>query len=166
MPQLDISTFLPQLFWLFISFGLLYFLLSKLCLPGLAKIFDERDAKVAENLKAAHIAKDRAVSVRKEYEKILAEASRSKREMLSSASEEITDMLELKLKEFDKELLLLVNDSEKKMKSFEKNADIDVSNIAKEVALSIISSLGAPDVDEKSFVAAFEKVKSEGLYGV
>ena len=164
MPQLDISTFLPQLFWLFISFGLLYFLLSKVCLPGLTKIFDERDAKIAENLKAAHIAKDRAVSVRKEYEKILAEASRTKREMLSNSSKEISEMLELKLKEFDKDLLLLVSKSEEKMKSFEKDVDIDVNKIAKEVAISIMSNLGAPDVDEKSFVTAFEKVKSEGLY--
>ena len=164
MPQLDISTFFSQLFWLFISFGLLYFLLNKVCLPGLTKILDERDFKIAENLKAAHIAKDRAISIRNEYEKVLAEASKTKREMLSNASKEIAEMLELKLKEFDKDLLILVSNSEKKMKSFEKEVDIDVNNVAREVALSIMTNFGSPNVNEESFVKAFEKVKSEGLY--
>ena len=43
-PPLDPGTFAPQLFWLAISFGLLYSLLKRFALPRVAAVIDERDS--------------------------------------------------------------------------------------------------------------------------
>jgi len=46
MPQLDISTYPSLIFWLFISFGLVYVSLSYFFLPKLKKTFQERQEKI------------------------------------------------------------------------------------------------------------------------
>ncbi len=53
LPQLDISTFPTQLFWLTVSFGLLYGLMSRVTLPRVDRLISERDATVASNLEEA-----------------------------------------------------------------------------------------------------------------
>ena len=43
-PQLDISTYASQVFWLFISFVLIYALMSKVALPKVGAVIDTRNA--------------------------------------------------------------------------------------------------------------------------
>ena len=43
MPQLDITTYSSQIFWLVVSFGVLYFFVSRFFLPKVKGIFVDRD---------------------------------------------------------------------------------------------------------------------------
>ena len=42
MPQFDPNTFLPQLFWLLVTFGLLYVVLGRALLPRIAGVLEAR----------------------------------------------------------------------------------------------------------------------------
>ncbi|MFK7974162.1 MAG: hypothetical protein AB8B66_04815 [Rickettsiaceae bacterium] len=53
MPQFDISSFISQLFWLSIVFGLLYFLVSKVIAPKAESIFTARNRYFEDNVKYA-----------------------------------------------------------------------------------------------------------------
>ena len=164
MPQLDISTFIPQLFWFFISFGLLYFLLSKICLPKLVKIFDERDLQISQNLKAARLAKDEALKLKLEYELILTQAAKTKENMIAKSSKELTELMESKLSSLDQELKALANDSEKRMQLFEKEAQSEIVKISEAAILEILNKLGSTDIDKNLIMKNLEKTKSEGSY--
>ena len=166
MPQLDISTFLPQLFWLFISFGLLYFLLSKLCLPKIAKIMEQRDFAIAENLKSAHLAKDQAVKLKSEYEAIMLNSAKAKSEDLAKASKELSQMIDDKLASFDKELNDLILESEKRMKDFEIISANEIEAIAKEASLAILANIENAKPKEELVSKAIKKIKSEGSYDI
>ena len=73
-PPLETETFAGQLVWLSITFVLLYVLLSKLVLPRLGGILENRRSTIATDLDDAAAMKQRAEDAGAAYEKALAEA--------------------------------------------------------------------------------------------
>ena len=53
MPQLDTSLWPPQLFWLAISFALLYFIVSRLIVPCTGGVMELRNTTVSADFAAA-----------------------------------------------------------------------------------------------------------------
>ena len=60
MPQLDPEFWFSQVFWLIITFGFLYLVLSKLVLPKISDNLETRKSQVLDNLELAE--KQRNVS--------------------------------------------------------------------------------------------------------
>ena len=74
MPQLDATTWPPQLFWLAVTFLVLYFIISKVVIPRTGGVIEGRKNQIDSDLNAAQRFKadtDKAVA---DYEKALAEA--------------------------------------------------------------------------------------------
>lgn len=141
MPQLDLSTFVPQLFWLVVTFGFLYYLLSKFCLPQLTNIFVRRELQISEDMKAAYLAKDEALRLQSECDLILSNAAKVKSEMLLDASRELAKILEQKLVELDIELQDLTNKSQDSMSSFEVSMALEIDKIANEASKAILIAI-------------------------
>jgi len=75
MPQLvQIHTYLGQIFWLFVTFGLLYIVLWKAALPRVSTILQERQERIDEDLRKAEEFKQEADDAIAAYEKLVAEA--------------------------------------------------------------------------------------------
>ena len=164
MPQLDVSTFSSQLFWLIISFSLLYLLLSKLCLPSLNKILQERDFKVSSALKRAHQAKAEAERVKAEYQAILDHAVQNKNLMINKAIKDLSNIADEKIAEHDKKCAKLIKSSEKKMKDFEDSSKENIEQIAKDASNTILNNVFGVNSSEKSITKALEEVR--GSYDV
>ena len=80
LPQLDAHTFAPQLFWLVLTFVALYFILSKVALPRIGEVLEERADRIARDLGAAQRLKDDTDKALADYEKALADARHSGQE--------------------------------------------------------------------------------------
>ncbi|RTK92041.1 MAG: hypothetical protein EKK61_06575 [Rickettsiales bacterium] len=63
MPQFDVSTFYAQLIWLFIVFGSLYYIVSKLIAPRVESILTNRNSYVEENINNAQECNDKVKSL-------------------------------------------------------------------------------------------------------
>lgn len=74
LPQFDFSTWGSQIFWLVVTFGALYFILSKFILPALASGIAERSDRIADDLAAAERMQREAEHANTEYERGLADA--------------------------------------------------------------------------------------------
>lgn len=163
MPQLDISTFLPQLFWLVVSFSLLYYILNKFCLPKIGNIFHERDSKISHALSKAERNKKAASRLKEDYEEILAQAMKTKSNMISEALKEISTDIDHKITEHELGMKIIISESEQKIKEFKKNSKDDVKHIAAEAAEDILSSL----FDVKTTKATILKqIESRGDHGI
>ncbi|HEY1430196.1 MAG TPA: F0F1 ATP synthase subunit B', partial [Stellaceae bacterium] len=74
MPQLDVSTFAPQLVWLAISFVVLYLLMAKIGLPRVNAIIEARRNRLDDDLARAAQFKAEAEAAIAAYQKTMAEA--------------------------------------------------------------------------------------------
>ena len=53
MPQLNPEFWISQIFWLTLTFGILYIILSKLILPKISDNLESRKSQILENIEAA-----------------------------------------------------------------------------------------------------------------
>ena len=73
-PQLDASSYPSQVFWLVVSFVVLYGLMSKLALPRVTEVLERRRSQKGANLQQAEQWNEEAEKVKAAYEKSLAQA--------------------------------------------------------------------------------------------
>jgi F-type H+-transporting ATPase subunit b len=74
LPQLDTALFPAQLFWLAVSFALLYALMAFVALPSVRRTQDKRAAVISDDLAAAAKANEEAKALMAAYEKALRDA--------------------------------------------------------------------------------------------
>ena len=70
-PPLDPATFVPQLVWLAIAFGLLYLLLSRVALPRVGEVIEERADRIRRDLDQAEKLKAETEGALAAYEQAL-----------------------------------------------------------------------------------------------
>ena len=71
MPQLNPEFWVSQIFWLIITFGILYVVLSKLILPKISANLETRKSQILENIEAAEKKREESEQKIEEYEKIV-----------------------------------------------------------------------------------------------
>jgi len=75
MPQLDLSTFSPQLVWLLITFVALYLVVWKVALPRIVDVRDSRQRRIEDDLGKAEALREEAATALAALEKSHADAS-------------------------------------------------------------------------------------------
>ena len=147
MPQLDFSTFIPQIFWLFVSLSILYLILSKYALPRVSDVIEERKDIIAHDIDEA---KKFSLDSKKAIEDLTLKMSKAK-----SESQQIVNnaLIEVKSKnETKKEKIILeINDelldAEKEIFEKKEIALKDVTKISKELAKEMLDNLSIGKVD-------------------
>ncbi len=86
MPQFDLSQFPGQIFWLGVTFLVLYWVMSKIALPRIGEVLDARANRIGADLDRAASLKAEADQTRATYEKTLGE-SRAKAQEVGRATE-------------------------------------------------------------------------------
>ncbi len=93
LPQLDPAFFPGQLFWLAVTFGLLYVLMAYVALPGVRRALDKRQAVIEADLAAAAAANGDAKNILSSYEKALADARAKAHVLLNDVKEQASKEL-------------------------------------------------------------------------
>ena len=84
LPQLDISTFPSQIFWLVIMGITLYVLMAKCALPRIEKIMQSRNEFVRDNLHRAADLRHKAENVKMDYDRTLHQAENNAKDFLTN----------------------------------------------------------------------------------
>jgi F-type H+-transporting ATPase subunit b len=74
LPQFVIGSWPGQIFWLAVSFAILYFVLSRSLLPRIGAVIEDRRDKIADDLDEAGRLQRQATDARERHEKALADA--------------------------------------------------------------------------------------------
>jgi F-type H+-transporting ATPase subunit b len=90
MPQLDISTFSPQIIWLIITFLILYVLMAKVALPRIGNILEQRQNRIDDNLDMAQHLRNESNIDAESYDKAITEAREQARKAIQETTEEMS----------------------------------------------------------------------------
>ena len=74
MPQLNPEFWISQIFWLTLTFGILYIILSKLILPKISANLELRKSQIQENIEAAEKQREDSELKLKEFEEIISKS--------------------------------------------------------------------------------------------
>lgn len=141
MPQLDISTFTPQIIWLIITFGVLYLLMAKLALPRIGSILEQRQNRIEDNLAMAQNLKRESEVDAKSYETAILEAREQARTSTQLAIKEMSEESQRRQSELNDRLVNEVKSAEERIAQARKKAMSNISEMAEDIVLDAAESL-------------------------
>lgn len=159
-PPFDTSTFAGQLFWLAISFGLLYWLMSKVALPRVTDILEQRKTRIEGDLASASKAQADADEAAAAYEKTLADARNGAQATAKDMNAKISAEAETKRVALETELNARLAEAEKRIAATKTAAMSNVSSIAEDVTGNIVQQLTGKTPDAATVKAAIAALKS------
>lgn len=152
-PPFDQSTFGSQLLWLAITFGLLYYLMSKVALPRIANILEVRRDRIASDLGEAERLKRETDEAIASYEQSLAEARQKAHGIAHTAREEAKSHIEAEFSKVEADIAKQLDAADEKIASVKKAAMGEVDSIANSTAEAVVEQImgkavGASEVAE------------------
>ena len=146
MPQLDISTFVPQIFWLAVSFAVLYVLMSRVALPRMTAILEMRAGRIEGDLKEARRLKAEADAAVAAYEQSLASARAAAQAEIAGTNARITAEQDRRRQEIEASLSAQAATAEARIRAIRDAAMSDLQIVAADVARTMASKLTGTDI--------------------
>jgi F-type H+-transporting ATPase subunit b len=159
-PPFDSAHFASTLIWLAISFGLLYYLMSKIALPRVENILKARADKIASDLKSAHVAREKSEKAAADHDRSIAEAKTKAQGLAQQTQAKINAETDAKHKALEAELNAKLASAEKQIVETKTTAMASVESIAKDAAAAIVERLTGRPADPSAVAAAVAKAKS------
>ena len=141
LPQLDITTWPSQLFWLLVLFTAGYIIMAKLVTPRIGAILEARRAKLDDDLGKARAASKDAARTRAEYETDLDAARGEATETAKTAAAEAAKKAEASEAKIAKKLADKVAKAEAKLAIARSDALGNLNNVAAEAAMVAVAKL-------------------------
>ena len=116
MPQLNPEFWISQIFWLTITFGFLYIILSKLILPKISANLETRKSQIMENIESAEKQRKDSEEKIKEYDKIIQDSRIKAKNYFNQAREKVLKDISKKRESLDKDLSEEINKAELEIK--------------------------------------------------
>ena len=163
MPQLNPEFWVSQIFWLIITFGILYVVLSKLILPKISANLENRKSQILENIEAAEKQREESEQKIKEYEKIIQSSKNEAKNYFKQAREEVLKDISIKKETLEKELDEEVNKAEIEIKTFRDSAPEKIKKIAVETSSDLLQKLIGAEVNSSSISAIVEDLSRKKM---
>ena len=156
MPQLNPEFWISQIFWLIITFGVLFIVLTKVILPKISDNLETRKSQILENIETADKQKEESQKKIDEYEKIILESKIKAKNYFNDAREKILEDINKKRAALEKDLDEEISSTENELSEFKKSSGDKVIKIAAETSAELIKELIGEGVNSSSIAAIVE----------
>jgi F-type H+-transporting ATPase subunit b len=153
MPQLNPEFWVSQIFWLTLTFGILYIVLSKLILPKISDNLESRKSQILENIEAAEKQRQNSEEKLKEYEEIVSKSKMEAKNIFNQAREKALKDISAKKEVLDKQIDDEIGKAEEEIKELQKGAADKINKIAIETSSELIQKLIGAEINNSSISA-------------
>ncbi|BDU60030.1 F0F1 ATP synthase subunit B' [Candidatus Rickettsia kotlanii] len=147
MPQFDIATYYSQIFWLIVTFGLLYIFVYKFITPKAEEIFNNRQTNIQDNITQANTLTIEVEKLNKYYneeiDKTKAEIDRLKKEKMDSLESEFL----IKKKNLEQDLKNAINQNIEDINLAAKQFRTNKNAAIIKLAVNIIEKIAGTKAD-------------------
>ena len=153
MPQLNPEFWISQIFWLTITFGILYVVLSKLILPKISANLELRKSQISDNIEAADKQREGSESKLKEYDEDIAKSKTEAKNIFTQAREKALKDINAKKEVLDNQIDEEVKKVEEEINILRLEAPTKINKIAIETSSELIQKLIGAEVNNSSISA-------------
>jgi len=156
MPQLNPEFWVSQIFWLTLTFGILYVVLSKIILPKISVNLESRKSEIQENIEAAENQRQMSESKLLEYNKILSKSKLEAKNIFKDAREKAMQDINSKKEVLNNQIDDEIKKAEQEIVLLRKTAPEKINKIAIDTSSVLVQKLIGADVNNSSISAIVE----------
>ena len=166
MPQLNPEFWISQIFWLVLTFGILFFILSKFVLPNISENLENRKSQILSNIEEAENQRNNSEKKLKEYEEIIVNSRNQAKIIINEAKAKILNDINLKKEALDKEISSEISLVETEIQDLKRKSPEKINQIAVDTASDLLKQLIGADVNKSNISAIVEDLskKRKGKY--
>ena len=153
MPQLNPEFWISQIFWLTLTFGILYVVLSKLILPKISENLELRKSQIQENIEAADKQRQSSDAKLKEYDEIISKSKLDANNIFKQARENVLKEINNKKEILDKQIEDELEKAEQEITKLKKGSLEKINKIAIETTSELLVKLIGTEVNNSSISA-------------
>ena len=168
MPQLNPEFWISQIFWLTLTFGILYVVLSKIILPKISVNLESRKSEIQENIEAAEKQRENSESKLKEYNEIVLRSKLEAKNIFKDAREKAMQDINSKKEALNNQIDDEIKKAEQEIVLLKKTAPEKINKIAIDTSSELVQKLIGADVNNSSISAIVEdlsKRNGDKYYG-
>ena len=158
MPQLDLSTWPSQIFWLAITFFALYLVMSRIAIPRTGGVIEQRKSTINGDVAAAQRLKTDVDSTIKSYEAALADSRAKSQAIVTQNRAELNAEIEAERAKLGAALDHKSAEAAKLIATARAKALTSVEAVAADIASDIVSELAGIKVTKAAAAEAVAKV--------
>ena len=156
MPQLNPEFWISQVFWLVLTFGILYLVLSKLVLPKISDNLETRKSQILENIETAEKQREESEDKIKQFEKIILESKIEAKNYFNDRRQEILEDINKKRIALEKDIDDEISAVEEEINKLKNTSGEKITKIAIETSSDLINQLIGEEVNNSSISAIVE----------
>ncbi|MEC9078412.1 MAG: F0F1 ATP synthase subunit B' [Pseudomonadota bacterium] len=161
MPQLDFATFPTQIFWLCITFLLLYLVMWKVVIPRISGVLEERQSRVENDLERAEQLQLEATSVLAAYEESISNGKLESQKIIQEATLQIAESQAHREAEALERISAMTAEAEGKINAARNDAIADIRSVAAELVQITVLKLSGSEVSREEALSTIETVDQE-----
>ena len=168
MPQLNPEFWISQIFWLTLTFGILYIVLSKLILPKISANLELRKSQIQDNIEAAEKQRKDSESKLKEYDDIIFKSKLEAKNIFKDSREKVIKDINNKKETLENQINEEIKKAEKEVEVVKKNAPEKINRIAIEASSDLVKKLIGAEINNSSISAIVDdlsKKNGDKYYG-
>jgi len=168
MPQLNPEFWISQIFWLTLTFGILYIVLSKLILPKISANLELRKSQIQDNIEAAEKQRKDSESKLKEYDDIIFKSKLEAKNIFKDSREKVIKDINNKKESLENQINDEIKKAEKEIEVVKKSAPGKINKIAIEASSELVKKLIGAEINNSSISAIVDdlsKKNGDKYYG-
>ena len=156
MPQLNSEFWISQIFWLILTFGILYLVLSKLVLPKISDNLENRKSQILDNIETAEKQREESEDKIKQFEKIILESKIEAKNYFNDRRQEVLEDINKKRIALEKDIDDEISAVEEEINKLKNTSGEKITKIAIETSSDLINQLIGEEVNNSSISAIVE----------
>ncbi len=153
MPQLNPEFWISQIFWLTLTFGTMYIVLSKFILPKISNNLESRKSQILENIEAAEKQREDSEAKLKEYDEVILKSKSEAKTLFNQTREKALKDIVAKKEVLDQQIDAEINKAEKEIEVLRVSAPDKINKIAIETSSELLEKLIGSGVNSSSISA-------------
>ena len=161
MPQLDPEFWFSQIFWLIITFGILYLVLSKIILPKISDNLEIRKSQVMDNLELAEKQRNDSEAKLKEFDNIILKSKIEAKNLFNESRKKLLEDINKKRQNLENEIDKEVKIVEGEIEELRNKSPEKINKIAIETSSDLINQLIGANINNSSITAIVKDIASK-----